>query len=285
VSGTISPKDTPLEERFAFGANWLNFLTKLSDARIRAAEASLTAHLGALHGRSFLDVGSGSGLFSLAARNLGAAVVSFDYDPQSVACTELLRERYHPGDPDWTVFRGSALDGPMLAALGQFDVVYSWGVLHHTGDMWAALANVAPLVKPGGRLFLSIYNDQGGGSRRWKAFKKFFIACPRWLQGLFCVSHITYWQLRLALIHAVRLQNPLGSYLGSDRGRGMDVWYDTMDWLGGYPFEVATPEAIFDFFSAGGFLLKKLKTCGGGYGCNEYVFEYAGTGGREATCA
>jgi 2-polyprenyl-3-methyl-5-hydroxy-6-metoxy-1,4-benzoquinol methylase len=99
-----------------------------------------------LDGKSFLDIGSGSGLFSLAARRLGARVHSFDYDQQSVACTAELRRRYFPSAGDWVVERGSALDRDYLARLGTFDVVYSWGVLHHTGDMWRALENVKPLV-------------------------------------------------------------------------------------------------------------------------------------------
>lgn len=263
--------DLPLEDRFSFGKNWKEFLDKLSPERIRSAEESLTANLGDLSGRSFLDIGSGSGLFSLAALNLGASVVSFDFDPDSVHCTKLLKEKFHPKS-SWTIFQGSALDTKMLGSLGTFDVVYSWGVLHHTGDMWTALTRIAPMVKPNGLLFLSIYNDQGGKSLRWKTFKRFFIHCPRWLQNVFCLSHIAYWEVRLFLIRLVRRQNPFTSSLKNARERGMDIWNDTRDWLGGYPFEVAKPEDIFNFFAARGFILKKLSTCAGGHGCNEYVF-------------
>src|SRR5467141_2182790 len=149
-------------KRFAFGENWARFLALLDDQRIRDAEESLRSKLGvqSLAGRSFLDVGSGSGLFSLAARRLGARVHSFDYDPQSVACTRLLRDRFFPGDADWKINQGSVLYAGYLATLGRFDVVYSWGVLHHTGAMWAALKNVTTLVAPGGLLYLAIYNDQ-----------------------------------------------------------------------------------------------------------------------------
>lgn len=139
-------------ERFTFGENWGAFLNGLNEERIVRAEDSLKSMLGVarLDGLSFLDVGSGSGLFSLAARRLGAHVVSFDFDPQSVACTQELRRRYFPDDAHWQVEQGSVLDCDYLARLGQFDVVYSWGVLHHTGAMWQALENAAPLVREGG---------------------------------------------------------------------------------------------------------------------------------------
>lgn len=85
-------------QRFKFGANWKGFLAVLNEERIVLAEQSLRNMLDMdLKGTRFLDVGSGSGLFSLAARRLGATVHSFDYDPQSVACTEELRHRYLPG--------------------------------------------------------------------------------------------------------------------------------------------------------------------------------------------
>src|SRR6476661_7748990 len=128
-------------ERFKFGENWSAFLARLNDERVAQAEASLRDMLetDTLAGKRFLDAGSGSGLFSLAARRLGATVHSFDYDPASVACTRELKRRYFPEDPSWTVDEASVLDKAYLAGLGQFDIVYSWGVLHHTGAMWEAL--------------------------------------------------------------------------------------------------------------------------------------------------
>src|SRR2546423_4135246 len=127
--------------RFEFGKNWSRFLAELDDRRIARAEESLREMLEItdLRGKNFLDVGSGSGLFSLAARRLGARVHSFDYDPQSVACTRELRRRFFPDDAQWQVEEGSALDEKFVRALGTVDVVYSWGVLHHTGAMWRAL--------------------------------------------------------------------------------------------------------------------------------------------------
>ena len=123
--------------RFEFGANWSHFLALLDESRIADAEKSLCEMLGVtdLRDRRFLDIGCGSGLFSLAARRLGAQVHSFDFDPQSVACAQELKRRFFPEDSQWRVGQGSVLDLGYLDGLGHFDIVYSWGVLHHTGSM------------------------------------------------------------------------------------------------------------------------------------------------------
>src|ERR1041385_443554 len=161
-------------ERFEFGQNWSRFLALLDDARIQRAEESLREMLEVddLEGKSFVDIGSGSGLFSLAARRLGARVHSFDFDPQSVACTSELKRRYFPADNMWRVEEASVLDAKYLATLGTFDIVYSWGVLHHTGHMWEALKNVHPLVADQGKLFIALYNDTGSQSARWRWIKR-----------------------------------------------------------------------------------------------------------------
>ncbi len=260
-------------ERFQFGANWAHFLRVLTDERIQQAETGLSGMLGTrdLSGKAFLDIGSGSGLSSLAARRLGARVRSFDYDPQSVACTAELRRRYFPEDPDWTVERGSALDAEYLQRLGTFDIVYSWGVLHHTGAMWRALDLVAPLVKPGGTLFIAIYNDQGAWSGRWKKIKRLYCSGPVGKTLVTGVA-IPYWVLRSAAADLVWMRNPLASYRAYGRQRGMSVIHDWHDWLGGYPFEYAKPEAILSYCLDRGFRLDRLVTAGGSVGCNEFVF-------------
>ncbi len=263
-------------ERFAFGANWARFLAVLDDERIATATESLRRMLEVadLLGKSFLDIGSGSGLFSLAARRLGARVHSFDYDPQSVACTRELRRRYFTDDSDWTIEEGSALDETYVRALGAFDVVYSWGVLHHTGAMWRALANAALPVAAGGKLFVAIYNDMGSKSRRWLKIKKAYCDLPRILKAPFAAAVISPEEVRALVGSLVRLKP--GEYIRSwtqyDKNRGMSRWRDIIDWVGGYPYEVAKPEEIFDFYRARGFSLTKLKAGGVGLGCNEFVF-------------
>jgi 2-polyprenyl-3-methyl-5-hydroxy-6-metoxy-1,4-benzoquinol methylase len=276
VLTTAHQQETRAGERFGFGANWSAFLRVLDDQRIATAEQSLRDKLGVetLEGKTFLDIGSGSGLFSLCARRLGATVRSFDYDPQSVACTAELRRRYFPDDPAWTVEQGSVLDEEYMNRLGTCDVVYSWGVLHHTGQMWRALENATARVKPGGKFFISIYNDQGGTSNRWRAVKKLYCRAPKPLKPLVVLGVGAYWEGKTFLANVARLRNPLPfkRWAMQREMRGMSYWHDLVDWTGGYPFEVAKPEEIFNFGKQRGFTLLDLMTCGGGHGCNQFVF-------------
>ena len=270
------------QARFGFGKNWSHFLRVLNDERIEEAERSLRQMLGIndLAGKSFLDVGSGSGLFSLAARRLGARVHSFDFDPHSVACTAELKRRYFPEDPQWKVESGSALDSSYLKRLGRFDVVYAWGVLHHTGAMWQALENVEPAVTSGGKLFIAIYNDQHHWSGVWTAIKKLYVRLPPVLRVPYTAALMVFMQAKTALGSLLTLQPQRFIHSWTQYGRtsrGMSRWHDMIDWIGGYPFEVAKPEQIFDFYRAKGFVLLKLKTCAGGKGCNEFVFQRAGS--------
>jgi len=264
-------------DRFEFGSNWARFLTVLDEPRIAAAEQALRDMLRVdrLDGVRFLDIGSGSGLSSLAARRLGAEVVSFDYDPASVACTAELKRRYFPGDSGWLVHRGSALDERFVRSLGTFDIVYSWGVLHHTGRMWDGLEIAAPAVKPGGTLFIAIYNDTGSQSRRWHMIKRVYNRLPRLLRTPFAVVVSAPGELK-AFVAALIARRP-GDYILAwteySRRRGMSRWRDILDWVGGYPYEYATPDQIFEFYRRRDFTLSNMKCGGVGLGCNEFVFE------------
>jgi hypothetical protein len=59
----------------------------------------------------------------------------------------------------------------------------------------------------------------------------------------------------------------------------MSRWHDLVDWVGGYPFEVAKPETVFEFFRGRGFELEWMLTCAGKPGCNQFVFRQAGGAG------
>lgn len=240
------------DQTFSFGRNWQLFLSSVDEERIKIAEQSLTdfLNMGDLKNRSFLDVGCGSGLFSLAAWRLGAArVVSFDLDPFSAECCRYLREK--AGSPEnWQVVEGSVLDRSFLHTLGSFDLVYSWGVIHHTGRMWEALTNSTRLVNPGGYLYIAIYNKilaRNGGTSWihpfWLTVKQVYNSYPaagKWvLEPLAMAAYI-------ALILG-KLENPVTHIRNYKSHRGMSWRTDATDWLGGYPYEFASVEEIFKF--------------------------------------
>jgi 2-polyprenyl-6-hydroxyphenyl methylase/3-demethylubiquinone-9 3-methyltransferase len=242
--------------QYDFGSNWWSFVEgHLTDDRIEEAKKSLTSFLGVedLRGRSFLDIGCGSGLFSLAAFLLGAdRVTSIDINPNSVRCCEVLRER--AGNPDtWEVRQGSVLDKQFVASLPESDIVYSWGVLHHTGSMWEAIRNAASKVSPGGMFYIAIYNSADGlgvysdgrvgTSRFWEIEKRWYVGLPGW--GKTCVDWCA--AAGMILVALLRFRNPVRMIREHKTLRGMSWMVDIRDWLGGYPYEHATVEEIFRF--------------------------------------
>jgi 2-polyprenyl-6-hydroxyphenyl methylase/3-demethylubiquinone-9 3-methyltransferase len=278
-------KEIDPRERFAFGKNWSSFIRHLTPERINSARESMEDLLDVkeLTGLSFLDAGSGSGLFSLVANQLGAKVTSFDYDTDSVHCTEFVMGKYAGETPEYKVLQGSLLNAEFMKNLGEFDVVYCWGVAHHTGDMWKALGHLTGCVRAGGKIVIAIYNDQEYLSRRWIKIKQLYQKLPSWLQPLYviCIFSMQFlnrvWiTLLVIFLRVITLKNPLVPIVNwikesRDNSRGMHAWYDLVDWVGGWPYQVAKPEEIFRFFRDQGYVMVELTTCQG-HGCNEYVF-------------
>jgi 2-polyprenyl-6-hydroxyphenyl methylase/3-demethylubiquinone-9 3-methyltransferase len=272
-------KEMQPKQTFSFGHNWQTFLQSFDEERVEIAAESLRQFMGMadLRGKSFLDIGCGSGLFSYAALNLGAKrIVSFDVDPFSVECCKRLRDR-GKNPAHWEVHEGSVLDKSFLSGLGKFDIVYSWGVLHHTGAMWDAIENSAALVNPGGYYYIAIYNKilARNGSTSWVhpfwlKIKTLYNAYPA--LGAYVLEPLAM-SAYLAIVIA-RGENPVTHIRNYKSHRGMSWRTDATDWLGGYPYEFATVEEIFTFVKAkfAGFNLVNIKVTSG-RGLNWYLFK------------
>lgn len=261
-------------KHFSFGKNWYRYLAKINSERITGAERSLTDFLGigsTLKHHSFIDIGCGSGLFSLAAHRLGARpVVSVDVDKYSIASVTKLWET--EGRPnDWKIYPGSVLDDEFIKSLGTFDIVYSWGVLHHTGNMWQAIKKAMTLVAPHGLIYLAIYNNKRGfqGSDFWLKIKRLYNHTS-W-GGKRLIEFLYLIELCFIAVGKIFTRGPkfVAAYQSP---RGMNVYHDMIDWLGGYPYEFSRPEPIVDLFKKSDFRLVKLNDVGNNIGCNEYLF-------------
>jgi len=275
------PKDlTKLETHFAFGQNWSDYAEKIQDDQIIEAKNALQRLLGneALVGKRFLDIGCGSGVHSLAALQLGAAeVVAVDLDPESVNTTERVLRRSAPAGASYRVIQRSVFN-LNIADLGSFDVTYSWGVLHHTGKLYEALARAAAMTAPSGLFVFALYRKTWL-CRFWTIEKRWYAAASAKRQEY---ARRTY--IRLFRIGLVLTGRRFATYKEEYRSnRGMDFCHDVHDWMGGYPYESISSREVDDLMTSTGFHARRLFLSGMrkifgrnvglfGSGCDEYVY-------------
>jgi SAM-dependent methyltransferase len=259
-----------VSEHFAFGENWASYAKLIDEDRVRSAEEAMARLLGdGVRGRTFLDIGCGSGLHALAAIRLGAKrVFATDLDPNSVATTKRTLTERAPG-ANWECREVSvfSLDP---ATHGQFDVVYSWGVLHHTGAMYEAIAKAAAMVAPGGTLCIALYGKTRW-CEMWKVEKRFYAKAPRFVQFLMRKMFNVAKRLSYALA-GKSYSELLATYKNN---RGMNYEHDVHDWMGGFPYESISPAEAHEFLGRHGFtLVREFVTPYGmlGSGCDEFVF-------------
>ncbi|CAN7220441.1 class I SAM-dependent methyltransferase [Devosia sp. LjRoot16] len=246
--------------RYGFGDNWSDYAAAVGSDQLSGADAGLSKLLpGDLRpeGKTFLDIGSGSGLHAVAASRMGFEVTATDYDENSVLTTRAVASRF---GAKVDAFRDDILNTKLTHG---YDVVYSWGVLHHTGDMKRAIANAASLVRPGGTFIIAIYLKTPLCGF-WKVEKRVYSRLPKSLQSV--VAHCFH-AFAVAIGGAARQDK---------RERGMDWFHDARDWLGGYPYESASPETVSTLVGTDFELTRSFNTKAGrgilGSGCAEYVF-------------
>jgi len=263
-----------LSGHFRFGENWESFIGLVDEGKIAEASRGLQKLIpdSDLRGKRLIDIGCGSGLSILAALRLGAAdIVGIDIDPNSVNAAQSLLSQFAPG-LSWDVRVCSVFEiNP--EALGEFDVVYSWGVLHHTGDLWRAFAKAASFVRPGGLFVVALYH-RSPFCGFWRIEKRFYANAPEWQRRIVRGAYKTAYLLRVAATG----HNPrhfIAEY--AKRRRGMDWGHDVHDWLGGYPYESALPHEVVMHMEECGLCPEQvLENCAGingffGTGCDEYV--------------
>lgn len=262
---------TKRESHFEFGSNWSDYAKTIDEARIESAVQGLTKLFPeGLAGKSFLDIGCGSGLHSLAALSLGASNVrSTDIDENSVSTTRQLLSQHFPQE-SWTTEVLSVFDMTPKRP-GKFDVVYSWGVLHHTGAMWRAIETAARLVKPGGQFAIAIYSKTALDAA-WRTEKRIYSNGPGFYQWVIRQMFVA----ALLSAQALRGRNPM-ALISNAKVRGMNFSHDVHDWLGGYPYETATADELQTRVEALGFRELRsfrIKNSYGlfGSGCHEFVF-------------
>jgi len=263
---------TDHDERFEFGKNWLSFIEKnFSQENVEVSKKHMLEVLGREHlnGLSFLDIGCGSGLHSYAAWQSGARTVcSFDYDAKSVEATRYVRDK--AGNPhNWTVNQGSVLDDAYMAQLPQSDLVYSWGVLHHTGNVWYAIRNAAGRVKPGGLFYIALYSadvQKDPTPEFWLQVKRKYVSSGWLTRRRMDAWYVWRFMLYRRFLNLPSFFKRMREY---KKSRGMSLFTDIRDWLGGWPMEFVYDAEAVRFCEQLGFRKLKMLT---GEANTEFVF-------------
>lgn len=267
------------ESHFAFGKNWLDYSSKIDEGKISQAIKDLQKISGreSLNGLSFLDIGCGSGLHSLAAIRMGASrVLGVDIDEDSVRASRQTIAKFASNSK--AEFEVLSIFNMHPETCGVFDVVYSWGVLHHTGDMYRALNCAASLVAPDGLLLIALYRKTLL-CNLWRHIKSWYASATPEAQKQARDVFISIHRF-IKLIQGESLERYIKTY---DSKRGMDYFNDVHDWTGGFPYESISPNECRKFFESMGFLLEgEHKAAVGvrsigllGSGCDEFSFRKA----------
>lgn len=261
------------EKRFEFGRNWRLFVERhYSQEAVNASKSRILDFLKRrdLNGLHVIDVGCGSGIHSMAMFQAGAASIhSFDYDPTSVEATRIVRSKV--GSPsNWTVEQGSVLDESFMRTLPGYDLVYSWGVLHHTGDVWKAIDLATEHVRPGGLFYIALYSadmQKDPTPEFWLEVKRTYVSSG-WLRRR-CMEIWYVW--RFMLRRRVPRPTAVAKRLSDHRkDRGMHLITDIRDWLGGWPMEFVWDADAVRFCEQHGLVLKEMST---GKANTEFLFE------------
>lgn len=248
---------------FNFGKNWLNYSKTIKDEDLEIMKESLINLIGLenIKDKTFLDIGCGSGLFSIAAKKLRTKkVVGIDILPDSIKSSEENKERFNV---QGIYFKQLSILDNQVKTLEKFDIVYAWGSLHHTGEIWKAIENTTHCVENNGLLILAIYNKHWT-SPIWKRIKYFYNISPKFIKSIMIFA---FYYIIATAKSLVTRKNPF------QKKRGMNFYYDIIDWLGGYPYEYASKDKMVDFVDKYGFKLIKFNKAGVPTGCNEFVFK------------
>ena len=244
---------TELDSHFAFGENWREFSSLITEERANDAVRSLARLFPeeSLAGHSMLDIGCGSGLSMLSALRLGVRRVDgIDLDPASVETADRLLSGQYPSEV-WSVKECSVFELES-ASPAAYDIVYSWGVLHHTGSMWRAIKISCSMVRPDGRLCIALYR-RTPICGLWSVEKRLYSRAPTWAQK---AMRVIYKGIFFGGLLATG-RSPSRYLANYKTARGMDWHHDVHDWLGGYPYESVTPEQVGKFLKQNGFVIER----------------------------